>query len=228
MTKRTILLIEDEGAISEPLAAALGREGFDAIVADTAAKGLELFDSRSPDLVLLDVMLPDGDGRDVLRRIRETSRTPVVMLTARGEEMDRVLGLELGADDYVTKPFSAAELAARIRAVLRRAGDTAEPGGAVLEAGDVRMDLDTHEVTRAREPLELTVKEFELLRVLLERAGKLVKRDELVHEVWDPAWFGSTKTLDVHVSALRKKLGDDPAEPRYIHTVRGVGFRFEA
>ena len=228
MTKRTILLIEDEGAISEPLAAALGREGFDAIVADTAVKGLALFDSRSPDLVLLDVMLPDGDGRDVLRRIRETSRTPVVMLTARGEEMDRVLGLELGADDYVTKPFSAAELAARIRAVLRRAGDTAEPGAAVLEAGDVRMDLDTHEVTRAGEPLELTVKEFELLRVLLERAGKLVKRDELVHEVWDPAWFGSTKTLDVHVSALRKKLGDDPAEPRYIHTVRGVGFRFEA
>jgi two-component system response regulator RegX3 len=228
MTKRTILLIEDEGAISEPLAAALGREGFDAIVADTAAKGLELFDSRSPDLVLLDVMLPDGDGRDVLRRIRETSRTPVVMLTARGEEMDRVLGLELGADDYVTKPFSAAELAARIRAVLRRVGDTAEPGGVVLEAGDVHMDLDTHEVTRAGEPLELTVKEFELLRVLLERAGKLVKRDELVHEVWDPAWFGSTKTLDVHVSALRRKLGDDPAEPRYIHTVRGVGFRFEA
>jgi two-component system, OmpR family, response regulator RegX3 len=228
MTKRTILLIEDEGAISEPLAAALGREGFDAIVADTAAKGLELFDSRSPDLVLLDVMLPDGDGRDVLRRIRETSRTPVVMLTARGEEMDRVLGLELGADDYVTKPFSAAELAARIRAVLRRVGDTPEPGGVLLEAGDVHMDLDTHEVTRAGEPLELTVKEFELLRVLLERAGKLVKRDELVHEVWDPAWFGSTKTLDVHVSALRKKLGDDPADPRYIHTVRGVGFRFEA
>src|SRR5262245_30724251 len=127
MTKRTILLVEDEGAISEPLAAALGREGFDTVVAGTAAQGLALFASRSPDLVLLDVMLPDGDGRDVLRRIRETSRTPVVMLTARGEEMDRVLGLELGADDYVTKPFSAAELAARIRAVLRRAGDAAEP-----------------------------------------------------------------------------------------------------
>jgi two-component system response regulator RegX3 len=149
------------------------------------------------------------------------------MLTARGEEMDRVLGLELGADDYVTKPFSAAELAARIRAVLRRGGGSAEPGTAVLEAGDVRMDLDTHEATRAGEPLELTVKEFELLRVLLENAGKLVRRDHLVHEVWDPAWFGSTKTLDVHVSALRKKLGDDPAAPRYIHTVRGVGFRFE-
>jgi two-component system, OmpR family, response regulator RegX3 len=228
MTKRTILLVEDEEAISEPLAAALGREGFDAVVAGTAARGLELFESRSPDLVLLDVMLPDGDGRDLLRRIRETSRTPVIMLTARGEEMDRVLGLELGADDYVTKPFSAAELAARIRAVLRRGGDPEKERASVLEAGDVRMDLDTHEATRAGELLDLTVKEFELLRVLLEHAGKLVKRDQLVHEVWDPAWFGSTKTLDVHVSALRKKLGDDPAAPRYIHTVRGVGFRFEA
>jgi two-component system response regulator RegX3 len=227
MTKRTILLIEDEEAISEPLAAALAREGFAPLVAGTAAQGLELFESRTPDLVLLDVMLPDGDGRDVLRRIRETSRTPVVMLTARGEEMDRVLGLELGADDYVTKPFSAAELAARIRAVLRRAGEATEPGEVVLEAGDVRMNLDTHEATQAGEPLDLTVKEFELLRVLLERSGKLVRRDELVHEVWDPAWFGSTKTLDVHVSALRKKLGDDPATPRYIHTVRGVGFRFD-
>ena len=227
MTKRTILLIEDEEAISEPLAAALAREGFETLVAGTAAKGLELFAGRAPDLVLLDVMLPDGDGRDILRRIRETSRTPVVMLTARGEEMDRVLGLELGADDYVTKPFSAAELAARIRAVLRRAGETAVSGGTVLEARDVRVDLDTHAATRAGEPIELTVKEFELLRVLLEHAGKVVKRDDLVHEVWDPAWFGSTKTLDVHVSALRKKLGDDPAAPRYIHTVRGVGFRFE-
>jgi two-component system response regulator RegX3 len=229
VTKRTILLIEDEEAISEPLAAALGREGFDAVVAATAAEGMELFEKRSPDLVLLDVMLPDGDGRDLLRRIRETSRTPVVMLTARGEETDRVLGLELGADDYVTKPFSAAELAARVRAVLRRAGGEApQAAGTVLEAGDVRMNLETHSAERAGEPLDLTVKEFELLRVLLERAGKLVRRDELVHEVWDPAWFGSTKTLDVHVSALRKKLGDDPSAPRYIHTVRGVGFRFDA
>ena len=229
MTKRTILLIEDEEAISEPLAAALGREGFDPVVAGTAAEGMEVFEKRAPDLVLLDVMLPDGDGRDILRRIRETSRTPVVMLTARGEETDRVLGLELGADDYVTKPFSAAELAARVRAVLRRAGGEApETAGTVLEAGDVRMNLETHTAERAGEPLDLTVKEFELLRVLLERAGKLVRRDQLVHEVWDPAWFGSTKTLDVHVSALRKKLGDDPAAPRYIHTVRGVGFRFDA
>jgi two-component system response regulator RegX3 len=229
MTKRTILLIEDEESISEPLAAALVREGFEPLVAGTAAEGMELFERRSPDLVLLDIMLPDGDGRDVLRRIRETSRTPVVMLTARGEETDRVLGLELGADDYVTKPFSAAELAARLRAVLRRTGGAPAPSaGAVLEAGDVRMNLETHTAERAGEALELTVKEFELLRVLLESAGKLVRREQLVHEVWDPAWFGSTKTLDVHVSALRKKLGDDPAAPRYIHTVRGVGFRFDA
>lgn len=222
-------MIEDEGAIAEPLAAALARENFEPVVAGTAAEGMELFLARDPDLVLLDVMLPDGDGRDVLRRIRETSRTPVVMLTARGEEMDRVLGLELGADDYVTKPFSAAELAARIRAILRRAGEAgASGGGAVLEAGDVRVNLDTHEATRAGEPLDLTVKEFDLLRVLLEHSGKVVRRDTLVHEVWDPAWFGSTKTLDVHVSALRKKLGDDPSAPRYIHTVRGVGFRFDA
>ena len=228
MTKRTILVIEDETAISEPLAAALSREGFDPVVAGSVAEGLELFEKRSPDLVLLDVMLPDGDGRDVLRKIRETARTPVVMLTARGEEMDRVLGLELGADDAVTKPFSAAELAARIRAVLRRAGDEPAPEpGSVLESGDVRMDLGTHEATKNGELLGLTVKEFELLRVLLERAGKLVKREELVHEVWDPAWFGSTKTLDVHVSALRRKLGDEPSDPRYIHTVRGVGFRFD-
>ncbi|HSK14966.1 MAG TPA: response regulator transcription factor [Gaiellaceae bacterium] len=227
MTRRTILVIEDEDSIAEPLAAALAREGFEPVVAGTAAEGLELFARRPPDLVLLDVMLPDGDGRDLLRRIRETSRIPVVMLTARGEEVDRVLGLELGADDYVTKPFSAAELAARLRAVLRRAGDEPHPAAAALESGDVRLDLETHTAARAGEPLELTVKEFELLRVLLERAGKVVRRDELVHEVWDPAWFGSTKTLDVHVSALRRKLGDDPAAPRYIHTVRGVGFRFD-
>jgi two-component system response regulator RegX3 len=172
-------------------------------------------------------MLPDGDGREVLREIRASSRVPVVMLTARGEEIDRVLGLELGADDYVTKPFSRPELVARIRAVLRRAepSDGDEPA-AMLEVGEVRMDLETRTVTKGGVPIELTVKEFELLRVLLSRAGKLVRRNELVHEVWDPNWFGSTKTLDVHLSALRKKLGDDPAAPRYIVTIRGIGFRF--
>jgi two-component system response regulator RegX3 len=226
MNRRAILLIEDEQSISEPLAAALSREGFDVLTAGSAAAGLETFRTRSPDLVLLDVMLPDGDGKDVLREIRRSSRTPVVMLTARGEEMDRVLGLELGADDYVTKPFSAAELAARVRAVLRRSAGPAAAGRSTIEVGDVAMNLETHRVTRGRDEVDLTVKEFELLRVLLEHAGSLVRRDALVAEVWDPNWFGSTKTVDVHVSALRKKLGDDPGSPRYVHTIRGVGFRF--
>jgi two-component system response regulator RegX3 len=228
--RRRILLIEDEESIAEPLERALEREGFDVATASTAAEGRERLRERGLDLVLLDVMLPDGDGRDILREIRRTSRTPVVMLTARGEELDRVLGLELGADDYVTKPFSAAELAARVRAVLRRtdAGPSDETSGAVLEAGDVRVDLARHEATVGGEPVELTVKEFDLLRMLLERAGTVVKREQLIREVWDTSWFGSTKTLDVHVSALRRKLGDDPSEPRYIHTVRGVGFRFAA
>jgi len=150
----------------------------------------------------------------------------VIMVTARGEELERVLGLELGADDYVTKPFSAAELAARVRAVLRRADVPAQPAESVLEVGDVRMELDRHEVRAGSEALDLTVKEFEVLRMLLENAGKVVRREQLIREVWDTTWFGSTKTLDVHVSALRKKLGDDPSSPRFIHTVRGVGFRF--
>jgi two-component system, OmpR family, response regulator RegX3 len=226
LSRRRILLIEDEQSISEPLAEALEREGFDVVSAATAAEGREAFRARAPDLVLLDVMLPDGDGRDVLRDIRSTSRTPVVMLTARGEEMDRVLGLELGADDYVTKPFSAAELIARLRAVLRRTEAPPPAEQQVLEAGDVRVDLDRRLVTRGDEAVDLTVKEFELLRVLVENAGRLVKREALMSEVWDPNWWGSTKTLDVHVSSLRRKLGDDPGSPRYIHTIRGVGFRF--
>ena len=227
LQRRRILLVEDEFSIAEPLSAALGREGFEVVPATTAAEALELFARRAPDLVLLDVMLPDGDGRDVLREIRSRSRTPVVMLTARGEELDRVLGLELGADDYVTKPFSSAELVARMRAVLRRAAaPPAEAPEGALEVGDVRMDLDTRTVTRAGAPVELTVKEFDLLRMLLENAGRLVRRNDLVNEVWDPNWFGSTKTVDVHVSSLRKKLGDDPGAPRYVHTIRGVGFRF--
>jgi two-component system response regulator RegX3 len=228
MARRRILVIEDEGSISEPLAAALRREGFDPVVAATAADGLEAFRTRSPDLVLLDVMLPDGDGRDLLRQFRATSRVPVIMLTARGEEMDLVVGLELGADDYITKPFRGAELLARIRAVLRRAAAPAPTDETVLEVGDVRMDLDTRSVTRGDEPLELTLKEFELLRMLMEEAGKVVTRTALMDEVWDPNWYGPTKTLDVHVSSLRKKLDDDPAAPRYLHTVRGVGFRFSA
>jgi two-component system response regulator RegX3 len=226
MTKRKILVVEDEKGIYEPLAEALNREGFGVFVAPTAAEAVESIRSRSPDLVLLDVMLPDGDGRDVLRQIRSSSRTPVIILTARGEEMDRVVGLELGADDYVAKPFSAAELIARIRAVLRRAAAPAPSDQAALAVGEVRMDLDTREVTKDGEAVQLTLKEFELLRMLMVVAGKVVRRTDLMDEIWDPNWYGSMKNLDVHVSSLRKKLGDDLAEPRYIKTVRGVGFRF--
>jgi two-component system response regulator RegX3 len=226
MSRRRILLIEDEESIAEPLVAALEREGFAASVAGSVSDGLDAFAARPPDMVLLDVMLPDGDGRDVLREIRKTSRVPVVMLTARGQELDKVIGLELGADDYVVKPFSAAELVARIRAVLRRTAAPAPSGGSVLEVGDVVMNLDTRSVTKGDDRVELALKEFELLRMLMEQAGRVVTRTDLMDEVWDPNWFGPTKTLDVHVSSLRKKLGEDPATPRYIHTIRGVGFRF--
>jgi two-component system response regulator RegX3 len=226
MTKRRILLVEDEESIAEPLAAALEREGFAAVRAGSVAEAMEAFHSRPPELILLDVMLPDGDGRDVLRQIRSMSRVPVIMLTARGEELDRIVGLELGADDYVAKPFSSGELVARIRAVLRRTATPAPSGEQALEVGEVKLNLDTREVTKDGQPVSLTLKEFELLRMLMEQAGRVVRRVELMDEVWDPNWFGPTKTLDVHVSSLRKKLGDDPSTPRYIHTARGVGFRF--
>lgn len=218
--------MEDETAISEPLAAALEREGFATIVAGTLAEGLEAFRARSPELVLLDVMLPDGDGREMLRQIRSVSRVPVIMLTARGDEMDRVVGLELGADDYVAKPFSAAELIARVRAVLRRAAAPPPTSESVLRVGEIEMNLDTRTVTKHDRPVRLALKEFELLRMLMEQAGRVVTRTDLMDEVWDPNWYGPTKTLDVHVSSLRKKLGEDPSRPTYIHTVRGVGFRF--
>jgi two-component system, OmpR family, response regulator RegX3 len=226
MPRPRILLVEDEEAIAEPLAEALKDEGFLPERAATAAAALESFRASAPDLVLLDVMLPDSDGREVLRQIRATSPTPVIMLTARGAEVDRVLGLELGADDYVTKPFSASELSARIRAVLRRVEAPAPPHASEILVGDVSMNLDTRTVTQGEARLELTLKEFELLRMLMESAGRVVSRGDLIDEVWDPHWFGPTKTLDVHVSSLRKKLGDESASPRYVHTVRGVGFRF--
>jgi len=224
--KRTILLVEDEESITTPLAEALEREGFATEIARTAADALELGRRVRPDLVLLDLMLPDGSGFDVCRELRAASPVPIIILSARGEEADRVVGLELGADDYVVKPFSAREVIARIRAVLRR---TNAPSGAAtgpIEVGEIRLDGARRSVTVAGEPLELSRKEFDLLALLMREAGSVVGRERLIDEVWDVNWFGSTKTLDVHVSGLRKKLRDDPAEPRYLHTVRGVGFRF--
>jgi two-component system response regulator RegX3 len=225
--RRTILLVEDETSITEPLAEALRSEGFETQVAGTVAEALELA-RRGPDLVLLDVMLPDGSGFDVCRELRQASRVPIIMLTARGEEADRVVGLELGADDYVVKPFSAREVVARIRAVLRRVNAPDAAGSGPLEVGDLRLEPAKREVTQRGEALELSRKEFELLQLLMRNAGSVVTREQLIDEVWDTNWFGSTKTLDVHVSGIRRKLGDDPSQPRYLHTVRGVGFRFAA
>ena len=222
---RRILLVEDERSITEPLAAALEREGFVTEVAASVADALEAAGREQPDLVLLDVMLPDGSGFDVCRELRRRSSVPIIMLTARGEEADRVIGLELGADDYVVKPFSAREVVARIRAVLRRAETgPAEPGP--IEIGEVRLDPAKREVRRGGTPVELSRKEFDVLELLMRAAGTVVKRERLIEQVWDTNWFGSTKTLDVHVSSLRRKLGDDANEPRYLHTIRGVGFRF--
>ena len=225
--KRMILLVEDETSITEPLAEALRREGFETEVAGTVAEALELA-RRDPDLVLLDLMLPDGSGFDVCRELRKHSQVPIIMLTARGEEADRVVGLELGADDYVVKPFSAREVVARIRAVLRRSDAPEQADDRPLEVGELRLDPARHEATLEGKALELSRKEFELLQLLMRNAGSVVTRERLIDEVWDPNWFGSTKTLDVHVSGIRRKLRDDPAEPRYLHTIRGVGFRFSS
>jgi two-component system response regulator RegX3 len=221
--KRTILVVEDERSIAEPLAEALRNEGFETEIAATAASALELA-GNAPDLVLLDVMLPDGDGRDLAREIRTTSDVPIIMLTARGEEIDRVLGLELGADDYVVKPFSARELVARIRAILRRGAGTSRQGP--ITVGAIALDPAARTTTKNGEPVELAAKEFDLLHYLMANAGTVLKREDIMDEVWDPHWFGPTKTLDVHISWLRKKIEDDPGSPVYITTIRGVGFRF--
>jgi two-component system, OmpR family, response regulator RegX3 len=221
--RRTILVVEDEESITTPLAEALERDGFHAEVAHTVADALAKGRTVRPDLVLLDIGLPDGSGLDVCRELRATSSVPIIILSARGEEADRVVGLELGADDYVVKPFSARELIARIRAVLRRAGAPAAATEGPIEIGAVRLDPAKRSVNLGGETVELARKEFDLLALLMREAGNVVQRERLIDEVWDVNWFGSTKTLDVHVSALRKKLGHD-----LIHTVRGVGFRFAA
>jgi DNA-binding response OmpR family regulator len=220
-----ILLVEDEQSISEPFSRALAREGFEPVVARTAADALKLAELVDPELVLLDLMLPDGDGRDVCRELRRRSDTPIIMLTARGTETDRIVGLELGADDYVVKPFSSPEVIARIRAVLRRSKRD-DDGEMRLTFGELEIDAGARRVRIGDEDVDLARKEFDLLVVLAEAAGRVLTRDHLMARVWDENWFGSTKTLDVHVGTLRRKLGDDPASPRYIHTVRGVGFRF--
>ncbi|WP_462333819.1 response regulator transcription factor [Varibaculum cambriense] len=220
----TVLLVEDDPAISEPLARALGREGYE-VRAHGTGRGA-LGDILGADLVVLDLGLPDIDGLDVAREIRsQGSSVPILVLTARTDEVDMVVGLDAGADDYVTKPFRLAELLARVRALLRRAGSDFQDD--TLEAQDIKIDVSAHRAFQDGRELQLTAKEFDLLRILIKEAGNVVPRQVIMQEVWgsDPA--GSTKTLDMHISWLRRKLGDDATYPYYISTVRGMGFRFE-
>src|SRR4051794_33880457 len=221
-----ILFVEDEPSISGPFSKALVRAGFDPLVAASGSAALSLAERLPPDLVLLDLNLPDLDGLDVCRELRQRADTPIVMLTARGTETDRIVGIELGADDYVVKPFSAGEVIARIRAVLRRArpAETSEP----IEVGQLRLDPATRHATLEGEALDLSRKEFDLLAELARNAGRVVSREDLMERVWDENWFGPTKTLDTHIGWLRRKLGEPASAPRYIHTVYGVGFRLSA
>ena len=227
MTK--ILVVEDEASFSDALAFLLGREGFDVTVADTGTGAIEAFDRHGADLVLLDLMLPGLPGTEVCRQIRTRSNVPVIMLTAKDSEVDKVVGLELGADDYVTKPYSTRELVARIRAVLRRQGDEDSTGLAdgTLAAGPVRMDVERHIVTVNGEQQQLPLKEFELLEFLMRNSGRVLTRSQLIDRVWGSDYFGDTKTLDVHIKRLRAKIEADPANPVFIQTVRGLGYKFE-
>jgi len=222
-----ILLIEDEEAYRETVGYLLRKEGFDVVEAADGTIGLAEFERGGADIVLLDLMMPGLPGTEVCRRLRARSSVPVIMVTARDDEIDKVVGLELGADDYVTKPFSHRELVARIRAVLRRGQDfELEPD--VLEVADVRMDVERHEVWVRGQPAKLALKEFELLEILLRNAGRVMTRGQLIDRIWGADYVGDTKTLDVHVKRLRAKVETDPAEPQLLVTVRGLGYKFEA
>jgi two-component system response regulator RegX3 len=222
-----VLVVEDEESFSDALSYMLRKEGFEVAVAPTGTEALDEYDRTGADLVLLDLMLPGLPGTEVCRRLRSRSSVPVIMLTAKDSEVDKVVGLELGADDYVTKPFSSRELVARIRAVLRRGTDAAELVPAVLEAGPVRMDIERHVVSVAGEPVRLPLKEFELLEFLLRNAGRVLTRGQLIDRIWGADYVGDTKTLDVHIKRLRAKIEPDPAQPTYLLTVRGLGYKFE-
>ena len=223
-----ILVVEDEVSFSDPLSYLLRKEGYEVAVAETGPEALEDFDRAGADLVLLDLMLPGLSGTEVCRALRQRSNVPVIMLTAKDSEIDKVVGLEIGADDYVTKPYSSRELLARIKAVLRRLSEPEDLVPATIEAGPVRMDVERHIVTVSGETTQLPLKEFELLEMLLRNTGRVLTRMQLIDRVWGSDYVGDTKTLDVHVKRLRAKIEPDPADPRFIVTVRGLGYKFES
>ena len=226
MTK--ILIVEDEASFSEALEFLLGKEGFSVVVADNGADAIRKFDQGGIDLVLLDLMLPEVSGTEVCRQIRAKSRVPIIMLTAKDSEVDKVVGLEIGADDYVTKPYSSRELVARIRAVLRRnSGENLDMEGGVMTVNGVRMDVDRHQVSINGNSVSLPLKEFELLEFLMRNAGRVLTRIQIIDRVWGSDYVGDTKTLDVHIKRLRAKIENDPANPTLIQTVRGLGYKME-
>jgi two-component system response regulator RegX3 len=227
MTK--ILIVEDEISFSDALAYLLKKESYEVEVAVNGAEAIERFQTFNPDLILLDLMIPEVSGTEVCRVIRSTSQVPIIMLTAKDSEIDKVVGLELGADDYVTKPYSSRELLARMKAVMRRnSGDSAAlEEGALLTAGSVRMDLDKHQVTVNSVAVTFPLKEFELLEFLMRNSGRVLTRSQLIDRVWGNDYFGDTKTLDVHIKRLRAKIEEDPANPKIIHTIRGLGYKLE-
>ena len=223
-----ILIVEDESSLHEPLAFFLNREGYETAVAENGNDAVELFERDGADLILLDLMLPGIPGTEVCKRIRTTSNVPIIMLTAKDSEVDIIVGLELGADDYVTKPYSTRELLARVRAVLRRAEQVEEDEeDGIVEVNDIRMDVDRHTVVVRGQLTQMPLKEFELLEFLMRNAGRVLTRGQLIDRVWGPDYYGDTKTLDVHIKRIRSRIEVAPSSPKLLVTVRGLGYRFE-
>lgn len=223
-----VLVVEDEPNLREPLVYLLQKEGYQVLEADDGKKAIEVFRSSNVDLILLDLMLPGVSGNEVCRIIREESQVPIIMVTAKETEIDKVVGLEIGADDYVTKPYSTRELLARMKAVLRRGAEPHQSDTGILRAGPVVMDLDRHTVSVSGEPIQMPLKEFELLELLIENVNRVLTRGQIIDRVWGSNYFGDTKTLDVHVKRVRSKIEEDPSRPRHLLTVRGLGYKFEA
>jgi two-component system response regulator RegX3 len=223
-----VLVVEDEQSLREPLVYLLQKEGYETIEAEDGVRAISLFETEQPDLILLDLMLPGKSGSEVCRTIRATSNVPIIMLTAKDSEIDKVVGLEIGADDYVTKPYSTRELLARMKAVLRRQTEPAVTAGNLLVGGPVSMDIERHQVFVHGEKVAMPLKEFELLELLLENINRVLTRGQIIDRVWGSNYYGDTKTLDVHVKRIRSKIEDDPARPVHLLTVRGLGYKFEA